>query len=50
MPEGVDAGLKARRILVLAEGHMDALSLIFFEQAREKPSPEWTARQNRKFD
>ena len=50
IPEGIDAGLKARQIQVLAEGHMDALSLIFFEQAREKPSPEWTARQNRKVD
>jgi hypothetical protein len=29
---------------------MDALSLLFFESSREKPSKEWTARQKRKVD
>lgn len=50
LPEGIDAGLKARQIQVLAEGQMDAVGLIFFEEAREHPSAEWLARQNRKVD
>ena len=50
IPEGIDAGLTARQIQTLAVGMMDALSLVFFERARENPSPEWFARQNRKVD
>lgn len=50
IPEGVDVGLQALQIQVLAEGHLDAMSLLFFEVSREKPSKEWTARQNRKID
>ena len=50
IPEGVDAGLTARQIQTLAVGMMDALSLVFFERAREQPSLEWSARQNRKVD
>jgi glutathione S-transferase len=48
IPQGIDAGLTARQIQALAVGMMDALSLVFFERARELPSPEWSARQNRK--
>jgi glutathione S-transferase len=50
IPQGIDAGLTARQIQALAVGMMDALSLVFFERAREQPSPEWSARQNRKVD
>ena len=48
VPEGIDAGLQARQIQGVAKGHMDALSLIFFQQAREPQSPAWTTRPNRK--
>ena len=34
MPEGFDEGFKARQIQVLAEGHMDAMALRFFEVSR----------------
>lgn len=41
IPEGFDAGFQARQIQVLAEGHMDAMALRFFETARaEKGSTE----------
>ena len=50
IPDDIDSALKARQIQVLAEGQMDAIALLFFEEAREHPSPEWLARQNRKID
>jgi len=48
----VDLDLKARQVLVLAEGVMDAFVLYFFETARpeEKRSQEWMNRQKRKID
>ena len=38
IPEGVDAGLKARQIQILAEGHMDALALLFSKRKRRNPA------------
>lgn len=48
----IDLDLKARQILTLAEGVLDAFVLCFFESRRpeEKQSQEWMARQNRKID
>ncbi|KAK3056899.1 hypothetical protein LTR09_001937 [Extremus antarcticus] len=48
----LDLDLKARQILVLAEGVMDAFVLEFFESARpeEKQSQEWIERQRRKIN
>lgn len=48
----IDLDLKARQILVLSEGVLDAFVLIFFESRRpeEKQSKEWVARQGRKID
>jgi len=40
LPEGFDQTLKAKQIQTLAEGHMDALALDFFERSRENPSKE----------
>lgn len=44
LPDGMDAGLEARQIQVLAEGHMDAIALAQFETRRESPSPEYVRR------
>lgn len=48
----VDLDLKARQILVLSEGVLDAFVLEFFEVAREesKQSREWLDRQQRKIE
>ena len=48
----IDLDLKARQILVLSEGVLDAFVLEFFERAREegKQSQEWMERQARKID
>lgn len=47
----VDLDMKARQILVLSEGVLDAFVLWFFEIARDesKQSQEWIDRQMRKF-
>ncbi|KAK3697467.1 hypothetical protein LTR37_017413 [Vermiconidia calcicola] len=52
MTGDVDLDLKARQILVLAEGVLDAFVLEFFESVRpeEKRSTEWLERQGRKID
>ena len=50
VPDDLDGELRARQITVLAEGHMMAHTLLFFETQREAPSAEWTARQDRKID
>ncbi|EME41852.1 hypothetical protein DOTSEDRAFT_135035 [Dothistroma septosporum NZE10] len=50
MPEGFEAQLRAKQIQVLAQGHMDAMALQFFETSREHSSPEWLARQSRKIE
>ena len=48
----IDLDLKARQILVLSEGVLDAFVLEFFEVARDesKRSQEWMGRQARKID
>lgn len=48
----VDLDLKARQILSLSEGVLNAFVLIAFETRRteEKQSPPWLARQQRKID
>ena len=48
----VDLDLKARQILVLSEGVLDAFVLEFFETAREeaKRNEKWIERQGRKVD
>lgn len=48
----LDLDLKARQILTLSEGVLDAFVLVFFEIRRpqDKQSGEWLARQNRKID
>ena len=40
LPEGEDAGFLARQIQTLANGHMDAMVLLFFEKNRNDPSKE----------
>lgn len=49
-PPGIDDILAMKRIEVIADGVCDAMVLMFFEKAREHPSPEWMARQRRKVD
>ena len=48
----IDLDMKARQILVLSEGVLDAFVLEFFERAREesKQSQEWMDRQLRKIE
>lgn len=48
----LDLDLKARQIVVLSEGVMDAFVLGFFEQSRDedKRSQAWMDRQDRKVD
>lgn len=48
----LDTDLKARQILTLSEGILDAFVLAFWESQREtaKQSEAWIARQNRKID
>lgn len=36
LPEGWDASFQARQIQVLAQGHMDAMALRFFEVSRKE--------------
>ena len=52
LTDNLDLNLKARQILTLSEGVLDAFVLVFFESRRpeDKQSKEWTARQNRKLD
>ena len=52
MTGDIDLDLKARQILVLSEGFLDAFVLLFFESARpeDKRSQEWMQRQDRKID
>ena len=49
-PTSKDKELFAKQIQVVADGMCDACVLMIFEKQREKPSPEWTARQRRKVD
>lgn len=47
LPEGWDAEFQARQIQVLAQGHMDAMALHFFEISREdRASPEYVTTAN----
>ena len=48
----IDLDLKARQIMVLSEGVLDAFVLVFFETARDesKRSQEWIDRQDRKIN
>jgi glutathione S-transferase len=42
--------LTMKRYEIIADAVCDAFVLIFFENTREHPSPEWGARQQRKVD
>ena len=48
----LDQDLRARQILTLSEGVLDAFVLVFFESSREsdKQSEAWMSRQQRKID
>ncbi|KAK7887302.1 hypothetical protein LTR67_009722 [Exophiala xenobiotica] len=48
----LDIDLKAKQILTLSEGLMDAFVLVFWENRRDedKQSKQWADRQNRKVD
>lgn len=49
-PRDGDGILAMKRLEVIADGACDALLLLFWEKQRQHPSPEWTARQQRKVD